>query len=105
MTDYSSPVHLLLHDESGRIDQGGLFALGGIAVRETDWPELRRVWQDTLSGAGRPLDREIKWHGIRRGEVPPALADAVSKALSAAPFTAYVTLPRARPRARVRLLS
>jgi hypothetical protein len=54
-----------------------LFALGGIAVRDTDWPELRRVWQETLPAAGWPLDREIKWHGIRTGEVPPALADAV----------------------------
>ena len=85
-------MHLLFLDESGKIDQGGLFALGGIAVRDTDWPELRRVWQETLSAAGWPLDREIKWHGIRKGEVPPALADAVFAALAAAPFTAYVTL-------------
>ena len=85
-------MHLLFLDESGQIDQGGLFALGGIAVRDTDWPELRRVWQETLSAAGWPLDREIKWHGIRKGEVPPALADAVFAMLAVAPFTAYVTL-------------
>jgi len=85
-------VHLLFLDESGRIDQGGLFALGGIAVRDTDWPELRRVWQETLSAAGWPLDHEIKWHGIRKGEVPPALADSVFAMLAVAPFTAYVTL-------------
>jgi hypothetical protein len=85
-------MHLLFLDESGRTDEDGLFALGGIAVRDTDWPDIRRMWQGTLSGAGWPLDREIKWHGIRKGEVPPALADAVFAALAAAPFTAYVSL-------------
>ncbi len=85
-------MHLLFLDESGKIDQGGLFALGGIAVRDSDWPHLRRLWQETLSAAGWPLDREIKWHGIRKGEVPPALADEVFASLAAAPFTAYVTL-------------
>lgn len=85
-------MHLLFLDESGQIDQGGLFALGGIAIRDTDWPELRRMWQETLTGAGWPLDREIKWHGIRKGEVPPALADAVFAMLSRVPVTAYVAL-------------
>ncbi|MBA2566126.1 MAG: hypothetical protein H0V09_12020, partial [Gemmatimonadetes bacterium] len=61
-------------------------------MRDSDWPELRQVWQKTLSEAGWPLDREIKWHGIRKGEVPPSLADAIFKMLSGAPFTAYVTL-------------
>ena len=85
-------MHLLFLDESGKIDQGGLFALGGIAVRDTDWPELRRLWQRHSPRAGWPLDREVKWHGIRKGEVPPALADAVFETLATAPFTAYVTL-------------
>ncbi len=83
---------MLFLDESGQIDKGGLFALGGITVRDTDWPALRQVWQETLSEADWPLDREIKWHGIRKGEVPPTLADAIFKALTAAPITAYVTL-------------
>ena len=85
-------MYLLFLDESGQIDQGGLFALGGVAVRDSDWPELRRSWQETLAAHGWPLDREIKWHGIRTGEVPPALADAVFAMLARAPFTAYVTL-------------
>src|SRR3954470_8733185 len=85
-------MHLLFLDESGQIDQGGLFALGGIAVRDTDWPELRRSWQETLTEHGWPLDREVKWHGIRKGEVPPALADGVFAMLARAPLTAYVTL-------------
>jgi hypothetical protein len=85
-------MHLLFLDESGRLDQGGLFALGGIAVRDRDWPMLRDLWLTTLRDAGWPLDREIKWHRIRKGEVPPALADAVFASLAEAPFAAYVAL-------------
>ncbi len=40
---------------------------------------------------GRP-EREVKWHGIRTGEVPPGIADAVIAALALAPFTGYVVL-------------
>lgn len=83
---------LLFLDESGKLDQGGLFALGGVAVRDAEWPELRDLWQQTLRGAGWPLDREIKWHGIRKGEVPPALGDAIFEALAAAPVTCYVAV-------------
>jgi hypothetical protein len=90
--DTDIEMHLLFLDESGKIDQGGLFALGGIAIRDTDWPLLRQLWQETLAAAGWPLDREIKWHGIRKGEVPPELADEVFASLAMAPFTAYVSL-------------
>jgi hypothetical protein len=85
-------MHLLFIDESGQIDKGGLFALGGIAIRDSDWPELRRCWHETLAAARWPLDKEIKWHGIRKGEVPPVLADAIFAMLARAPVTAYVTL-------------
>jgi hypothetical protein len=85
-------VRLLFLDESGKLDQGGLFALGGIAVRAEDWRTLRDLWHGTLEAHGWPLDLELKWHGIRTGRVPPALADAVYETLAAAPFTAYVTL-------------
>jgi hypothetical protein len=86
-------MHLLFLDESGQVDKGsGLFALGGIAVRETDWPTLRDMWQSTLREHRWPLDREVKWHGIRSGEVPDALADAIYATLAAAPFTAYVSV-------------
>jgi hypothetical protein len=83
-------MHLLFLDESGRLDQGTSFALGGIAVRDGDWPVLRDLWQSTLREAGWPADREVKWHGIRTGEVPPALADAVYAALARAPVTCFV---------------
>jgi hypothetical protein len=85
-------MHLLFVDESGRLDQGGLFALGGVAVRDVDWAVLKALWQETLRAGGWPLDREVKWHGIRTGDVPPALADAVFETLAAAPFTCYVVV-------------
>ena len=85
-------MHLLFLDESGQPDHGELFALGGIAIRDAYWPELKALWLDTLRTAGWPLDREVKWHGIRRGEVPPAVADAVFESLAAAPFTCYVAV-------------
>ena len=85
-------MHLLFLDESGQQDKGDHFALGGIVVRDADWPELKDIWHETLAAAPWPLDREVKWHGIRKGEVPPALADALFAALSRAPITVYVTL-------------
>jgi hypothetical protein len=83
-------MYLLFLDESGRLDQGTSFALGGIAIRDADWPVLRDLWQSALHDAGWPADRELKWHGIRTGEVPPALADAIYAALSRAPITCFV---------------
>ena len=85
-------MHLLFLDESGQLAEKKFFALGGIALRDSDWPFLRELWQSTLAEHGWPADREVKWHGIRTGEVPPALADAVVSALARAPVTCYVTL-------------
>jgi hypothetical protein len=85
-------VHLLFLDESGQLSQRRFFALGGIALRDSEWPELRRLWQETLAAHGWPLDREVKWHGIRTGEVPPPLADAIVETLARAPLRCYVTL-------------
>ena len=79
-------------DESGRIGEDALFALGGVTVHERDWHRLRDVWLAPLQEHGWPLDREVKWHTIRTGAVPPALADAVVDALARSPVTAYVTL-------------
>lgn len=85
-------MHLLFLDESGRIGHDDCFALGGVAVAEDDWPELRDRWNAVLAEHAWPADREVKWHGIRTGAVPPALADAVVAMLSRAPVTAYVVL-------------
>jgi hypothetical protein len=85
-------MRLLFLDESGQLSERRFFALGGIAIRDADWHALRDAWQATLEAHRWPLDREVKWHGIRTGEVPPALADAIVETLAHAPFTAYVTL-------------
>ena len=85
-------MHLLFLDESGQLSERKFFALGGIAIRDTDWQQLRRLWQETLNAHGWPSDKEVKWHGIRTGEVPPPLADAIVATLGHAPISCYVTL-------------
>jgi hypothetical protein len=85
-------VHLLFLDESGQLSERRFFALGGVALRDGDWHALRDVWQATLAAHGWPPDREVKWHGIRTGDVPPALADAIVDALGRSPIRCYVTL-------------
>ena len=65
-------MHLLFLDESGQLSQRRFFALGGVAVRDRDWHTLRDLWQETLAAHAWPADRELKWHGIRTGEVPPS---------------------------------
>jgi len=85
-------MHLLFLDESGQLSERKFFALGGAALRDSDWHELRDLWQETLVTHGWPVDKEVKWHGIRTGEVPPALADAIVAALARSPLRCYVTL-------------
>jgi hypothetical protein len=51
-------VRLLFLDESGKLDQGGLFALGGIAIHDASWLDLKELWQAALREAGWPIDRE-----------------------------------------------
>ena len=85
-------VHLLFLDESGQLSEGKFFALGGVALADADWHLLRDHWQETLAAHGWPVDKEVKWHGIRTGEVPPVLADAVVQTLARAPLRCYVTL-------------
>jgi Protein of unknown function (DUF3800) len=85
-------MHLLFLDESGQLSERKFFALGGVALRDNDWHELRRAWQETLAAHDWPPGKEIKWHGIRTGEVPPSLADAVIASLAHSPVRCYVTL-------------
>jgi hypothetical protein len=68
-------------DESGQLSEQRLLALGGAALRDRDWHALRDLWQWTLARHSWPADREVKWHGIRTGAVPPALADAIVAAI------------------------
>jgi hypothetical protein len=85
-------VHLLFLDESGQLSERRFFALGGVAVRDTDWHHLRDLWHETLVAHDWPPEKELKWHGIRQGGVPPALADAVVATLARSPLRCYVTL-------------
>jgi hypothetical protein len=85
-------VYLLFLDESGQLSERRFFALGGVALRDRDWHTLRDLWQATLAEHTWPADREVKWHGIRTGAVPPALADAIVAAIARSPVRCYVTL-------------
>ena len=85
-------MHLLFLDESGQLAERRFFALGGVALRDDDWHLLRDRWQRTLEAHRWPGDREVKWHGIRTGEVPPALANAIVTTLASSPVRCYVTL-------------
>jgi hypothetical protein len=86
-------MHILFLDESGKPSDRA-FAVGGIAVAADCWIELRQRWQAALAAHGWPVDREAKWHGIRTGEVPPALADKLFAAVSGAPITCFVVVLR-----------
>ena len=79
-------------DESGQLSERRFFALGGVALADTDWHGLRELWQATLAAHAWPAEREVKWHGIRTGEVPPRLADGVVDAIARSPVRCYVTL-------------
>jgi len=86
-------MHLLFLDESGKPDEKR-FALGGVAIRADEWRVVRDRLVHAASAAGWPLERELKWHGIRRGLVPGAVADAVFAELAAAPLTCFVCVLR-----------
>lgn len=87
----SRPVYLLFVDETGKPDER-TFAVGGVAVRMDQWHLLRGRWQDALDRHSWPADREIKWHGTRTGEVPPALADDIFAAISGSPITCFMVI-------------
>jgi len=48
---------------------------------------LRNRWLAALEAHAWPHDKELKWHGTRTGEVPPALADDVFDAIADSPIT------------------
>lgn len=86
-------VHLLFIDETGRPDER-TFGVGGVVIEAAQWSLLRDRWQDALAQHRWPAEKEVKWHGTRTGEVPPALADTVFAALAGAPITCYAVLLR-----------
>ena len=72
--------------------------------RDRDWNLLRDHWQETLTAHGWPVDREVKWHGIRTGEVPPALARRPGARPLAAPLLRHAARHRARLAGRAGVL-
>jgi hypothetical protein len=86
-------MRLLFLDESGR-PEDACFAVGGIVVRADQWQELRGRWDACLEQANWPSDKELKWSGVKRGEVPPAVADQVYECIRALPITCFVTVLR-----------
>ena len=79
-------VHLLSIDESGQPGERA-FAVGGVVVEAGGWGLLRDRWHGAVARHGWAHDKEVKWHGTRTGEVPPAVADAVFGALAGTPIT------------------
>lgn len=80
-------MHLLFLDESGQPDEA-MFSVGGHVIAAADWQVLRERVENALEAQSWPLDTEFKWHGIRTGEVPPAVADALFAALCDSPMVA-----------------
>ncbi|MBK5110986.1 MAG: DUF3800 domain-containing protein [Thermoleophilia bacterium] len=84
-------MYLLFLDESGKPDDG-VFALGGVSIRADRWHGIRERWNDCLTQAGWPIDRELKWSGTRDGEVPPEVADAAYACLAELEVECFVTV-------------
>jgi hypothetical protein len=84
-------MYLLFLDESGT-PADDLFALGGVAIKASDWPLVRARWNDCLEAAEWPSDRELKWSGTASGEVPPDTADAVYSCLAGLPVVCFATI-------------
>jgi hypothetical protein len=85
-------MRLLFLDESGRLDHPGWFGLGGIVISDKHWPAVRERWQSALRTQGWPSAKELKWHGIRTGDVPPAVGDAAYAAIASMPVQIFVVL-------------
>jgi hypothetical protein len=86
-------VHLLFLDESGKPDDKA-FAIGGAAIRADEWGVVRDRWRRALEEEGGPTDKEVKWHLIRTGIVPPAVADALFAVLADSPILCSVVVLR-----------
>ena len=84
-------MYLLFVDESGKPEER-MFAVGGVAIRADEWGILRDRWLAAMQAHNWPLDKEIKWHGTRTGEVPPALADDVFAAIAGSPITCFAVV-------------
>jgi hypothetical protein len=84
-------VRLLFLDESGT-PESACFAVGGVVVQADEWKEIREKWDSCLEQANWPWDKELKWSGVKSGEVPPAVADQVYECIQTLPITCFVTV-------------
>lgn len=84
-------MYFLFVDESGRPDEKS-FAIGGVAVRADEWADFRARWLGVLARHSWPVEREIKWHSIRQGAIPPPMADDLYSELATCPMTCFVVV-------------
>jgi hypothetical protein len=84
-------MRLLFLDESGK-PEDPCFAVGGVVVQADQWKEVRQKWDACLEQAKWPWDKELKWSGVKSGEVPPAIADQVYECIQTLPITCFVTV-------------
>ena len=82
-------MFFLFVDESGKPSKRA-FAIG---VRADQWPAFRR-WQAVLGRHAWPAGDEIKWHHIRTGRIPPAMADDLYAELARSEITCFVVVLR-----------
>lgn len=87
-------MYLLFVDESGKPDERA-FAVGGVVVRMDEWNVLRERWRAVLDRHDWPAGKEVKYHLMRTGMVPPALADDLFGTLAGAPITCYAVVVKA----------
>lgn len=86
-------MHLLFLDESGKPEEKA-FAIGGAIVRADEWGLVRERWRACLERHGWPPDKEVKWHLVRTGMIPPRFADALFTALAESPIICSVVVLR-----------
>ena len=86
-------VQFLFVDESGN-PSDRKFAIGGVAVHAHEWPMFRERWQAMLARHRWPAGDEIKWHLIRTGLIPPAMADDIYAELARSEITCFVVVLR-----------
>ena len=84
-------MRIMFLDESGT-PESACFAVGGVVVQADQWKEIREKWDACLERANWPWDKELKWSGVKSGEVPPAVADQVYECIQTLPITCFVTV-------------
>ena len=86
-------MQFLFVDESGK-PSDRKFAIGGVAVHAHQWTMFRERWQAMLARHRWPAGDEIKWHLIRTGLIPPAMADDIYAELARSEITCFVVVLR-----------